>query len=153
LAAISDLVSVDRPHHTPADCRRLEILAQWLSRQQSYCDCSLTREDLKILAFRASTDCLCPAARFDQLCSTFPGRVLRHDVDFRTAHGHSVLAAEFHRQHAPTGVADAFDQTVRFPAHTIEPAPERLMRTTMGDSFGLSAALSDAADRPSSPTV
>ena len=74
----------------------------------------LDDEDLEVLAFRASTDCYCPAARFDRLCTTFPGRVVRRDVDFGSTHGHPILAAEFHRPDAPPGVACAFDQTVDF---------------------------------------
>ena len=74
----------------------------------------LDNERLEVLAFRASTDCYCPAARLDSLSIAFPGRVVRHDVDFGSAHGHSILAAEFHRPGAPPGVAQAFEQTVSF---------------------------------------
>jgi dienelactone hydrolase len=76
------------------------------------------REQLQVLAFRATTDCYCPSARFNTLGSTFSDRLIRCDIDFNGAHGHSILAAEYHRPDlSPVVMARvraAFDDTVDF---------------------------------------
>ena len=75
-------------------------------------------EQLQVLAFRASTDCYCPGTRFDTLQHTFGDRLIRRDVDFAGAHGHSILAAEYYRPEMAPGVKArvhaAFDETVAF---------------------------------------
>ena len=74
------------------------------------------KEKLSMLAFRASTDCFCPHERFVTLRSTFG----EEHCDCREIayppkqHGHSVLAFEFHTNNPPTGVREAFDDTVTF---------------------------------------
>jgi dienelactone hydrolase len=76
----------------------------------------MKRENLSALALRITTDCFCPHERFATLLTILgPQHCDCREITYpANRHGHSVLAVEYHTQHPPPGVREAFDDTVAF---------------------------------------